>query len=307
MLTYNGSIPGPTLRVREGSEVIVDIENRGDMEATVHWHGLRLENRYDGTHETQRPMGHGERYSAHVAFPDPGVYWYHPVRKRPAPWTWKGWCMGWSPAISLSSRILTRSPTRKRQSIAAFSSPVALSISFHRMFAGVVSRLISTMSHLVAQAGGHHEHGEEHGHHMHDHEAHEHHHGDAGHDHAAAGGIEWEDDNERSLHGTLLHWPSALYPDFTAPDLIGPYEVISRWPNLEVHFLATSLEPVRCDQGLIVIPTDTPATLPDPDLIVVGGSGKPVPVMSDQALIEWLRTAAPKCEWTASVCTGAGL
>ena len=78
MLAYNGSIPGPTLKVREGSEVVVDIENQGDVEATVHWHGLRLENRYDGTHETQRPMGSGERYTAHVTFPDPGVYWYHP-------------------------------------------------------------------------------------------------------------------------------------------------------------------------------------------------------------------------------------
>ncbi len=77
-----------------------------------------------------------------------------------------------------------------------------------------------------------------------------------------------------------------LYPDFTALDLIGPYEVISRWPDAEVHFLATSLEPVRCDQGLTVIPTDTPATLPDPDLIVVPGSGKPVPVMSDHVLVD---------------------
>jgi FtsP/CotA-like multicopper oxidase with cupredoxin domain len=78
MLAYNGSIPGPTLKVREGSEVTVDIENRVDLEATVHWHGLRLENRYDGTHETQRPMSEGERFSARVAFPDPGLYWYHP-------------------------------------------------------------------------------------------------------------------------------------------------------------------------------------------------------------------------------------
>jgi FtsP/CotA-like multicopper oxidase with cupredoxin domain len=78
MLSYNGSIPGPALRVREGSEIVVDIENQGDMEATVHWHGLRLENRYDGTHETQTPMAVGERYSARVSFPDPGVYWYHP-------------------------------------------------------------------------------------------------------------------------------------------------------------------------------------------------------------------------------------
>ncbi len=78
MLGYNGSIPGPTLRVREGSEIVVDIENQGDTDATVHWHGLRLENRYDGTHETQRPMSVGESYTCRVAFPDPGVYWYHP-------------------------------------------------------------------------------------------------------------------------------------------------------------------------------------------------------------------------------------
>jgi FtsP/CotA-like multicopper oxidase with cupredoxin domain len=78
MLAYNGSIPGPTLKVREGSEIVVDIENRGDLEATVHWHGLRLENRYDGTHETQRPMAVGETFSARLCFPDPGVYWYHP-------------------------------------------------------------------------------------------------------------------------------------------------------------------------------------------------------------------------------------
>jgi FtsP/CotA-like multicopper oxidase with cupredoxin domain len=78
MLAYNGSIPGPTLRVKEGSEIVVDVENQGDMEGTVHWHGLRLENRYDGTHETQPPILVGERFSARVTFPDPGLYWYHP-------------------------------------------------------------------------------------------------------------------------------------------------------------------------------------------------------------------------------------
>jgi FtsP/CotA-like multicopper oxidase with cupredoxin domain len=78
MLAYNGSIPGPTLKVQEGSEVVVTVENRGEIEATVHWHGLRLENRYDGTHQTQLPMAVGETFSARLAFPDPGLYWYHP-------------------------------------------------------------------------------------------------------------------------------------------------------------------------------------------------------------------------------------
>jgi FtsP/CotA-like multicopper oxidase with cupredoxin domain len=78
MLAYNASIPGPVLKVPEGSEVAFNIENRGDVEATVHWHGLRLENRYDGTHQTQQPMAVGESFTARVRFLDPGVYWYHP-------------------------------------------------------------------------------------------------------------------------------------------------------------------------------------------------------------------------------------
>src|SRR5215211_7934294 len=56
MLAYNGSVPGPTLRVRQGSRIAVSVVNDGDLEATVHWHGLRLDNRYDGTHETQAPI-----------------------------------------------------------------------------------------------------------------------------------------------------------------------------------------------------------------------------------------------------------
>jgi FtsP/CotA-like multicopper oxidase with cupredoxin domain len=78
MLAYNGSIPGPTLKVRQGAAILVDVVNEGDLEATVHWHGLRLENRYDGTHETQAPIPVGGRFTYRVMFPDPGVYWYHP-------------------------------------------------------------------------------------------------------------------------------------------------------------------------------------------------------------------------------------
>lgn len=78
MLAYNGSVPGPTLCVREGSELIVNAHNEGDLEATVHWHGLRLDNRYDGTAETQQPMQVGGSFTYRLRFPDPGIYWYHP-------------------------------------------------------------------------------------------------------------------------------------------------------------------------------------------------------------------------------------
>jgi FtsP/CotA-like multicopper oxidase with cupredoxin domain len=83
MLAYNGSIPGPTLRVRQGSEVAVRFTNRIDLESTVHWHGLRLDNRYDGVpegehHGMQPPVPTGSSFIYHLRFPDPGIYWYHP-------------------------------------------------------------------------------------------------------------------------------------------------------------------------------------------------------------------------------------
>ena len=79
MLAYNGSIPGPTVRVQQGSEIVVQVTNDGDMDTTVHWHGLRLENRYDGVpHETQLPIPVGGSFTYRLKFPDPGLYWYHP-------------------------------------------------------------------------------------------------------------------------------------------------------------------------------------------------------------------------------------
>jgi FtsP/CotA-like multicopper oxidase with cupredoxin domain len=78
MLAYNGSIPGPSLRVQQGSEVAVNVANDGDLDATVHWHGLRLDNRFDGTHQTQHPIPVGGSFTVRIVFPDPGMYWYHP-------------------------------------------------------------------------------------------------------------------------------------------------------------------------------------------------------------------------------------
>ena len=79
MLGYNGSIPGPVLHVDQGSEITVQVRNDGDVEATVHWHGLRLENRYDGVpHETQAPIPVGGTFTYQLQFPDAGFYWYHP-------------------------------------------------------------------------------------------------------------------------------------------------------------------------------------------------------------------------------------
>jgi FtsP/CotA-like multicopper oxidase with cupredoxin domain len=97
MLAYNGSIPGPTLRVPEGCEISVRVRNHADVDATVHWHGLRLDNEYDGVpYETQAPIPIGGEFTYRVRFPDPGLYWYHPTSARTTGWTWACTATSWS-------------------------------------------------------------------------------------------------------------------------------------------------------------------------------------------------------------------
>jgi transcriptional regulator GlxA family with amidase domain len=98
-----------------------------------------------------------------------------------------------------------------------------------------------------------------------------------------------------------------LYDGFTALDLIGPYEVISRWPEAEIHFVATKTGPVRTDMGLQLLPTDTPGTLRDPDLVVIPGAENALDGLGDEALLQWLRDVAPGATWLASACTGSGV
>jgi len=80
MLAYNGTIPGPLIRVRQGSEVILDFKNNADLPSTIHSHGVRLDNAFDGvpgiTQKEVAPGGGSFLYR--VKFPDPGLYWYHP-------------------------------------------------------------------------------------------------------------------------------------------------------------------------------------------------------------------------------------
>jgi len=75
---YNGAVPGPLLRVREGQPVTIDVTNETDIEDIVHWHGLYLPPIADGAMEEGSPMiarGGTQRYSF-TAKPS-GTRWYH--------------------------------------------------------------------------------------------------------------------------------------------------------------------------------------------------------------------------------------
>ena len=79
MYGYNGMYPGPLVKASRGSTIIVNFTNNIEMPTTVHWHGLRLDNRYDGIpNVTQAPVDVGESFTYEIKFPDTGLYWYHP-------------------------------------------------------------------------------------------------------------------------------------------------------------------------------------------------------------------------------------
>lgn len=78
MLAYNGSVPGPLIRVRKGNELIVHFRNGLDEPTTIHWHGLRIPADMDGSPRVIDPVQPGAEYTYHFTVPDAGSYWYHP-------------------------------------------------------------------------------------------------------------------------------------------------------------------------------------------------------------------------------------
>jgi suppressor of ftsI len=79
MYGFNGEQPGPLLHVAQGATIHINFVNRTAHETAVHWHGVRLDNRFDGVpHVTQHPVAPGDSFRYQVKFRDAGIYWYHP-------------------------------------------------------------------------------------------------------------------------------------------------------------------------------------------------------------------------------------
>lgn len=80
--TYNGSSPGPELRVRQGDRLRVRLINNLEEPTSIHWHGIRIANAMDGVSGlTQEPVPPGGTFDHDFAVPDAGTYWYHAHNK----------------------------------------------------------------------------------------------------------------------------------------------------------------------------------------------------------------------------------
>jgi CopA family copper-resistance protein len=74
----NGSVPGPTLRWREGNTVTLAVTNRMKKSTSIHWHGVRVPADMDGVPGlSYRGIEPGETFFYHFPVKQSGTYWYH--------------------------------------------------------------------------------------------------------------------------------------------------------------------------------------------------------------------------------------
>ncbi len=101
-----------------------------------------------------------------------------------------------------------------------------------------------------------------------------------------------------------------LYPGLTPLDLVGPLQVFASLqkfaPQFRAVVVAERIEPMESDIEVSMLAEQTFADLPHPDVIFVpGGVAGTLRAMSDEAVRQYVRTAADSAHYVASVCTGS--
>jgi transcriptional regulator GlxA family with amidase domain len=97
-----------------------------------------------------------------------------------------------------------------------------------------------------------------------------------------------------------------LYPDFTALDVVGPYEFLAGVPGVDISFVAEAAGPVVNDIGSLTMNAAHGLDdVLDPDVVVIGGGPGYAAQTTNGRLHEWLRTVDQSTTWTTSACTGS--
>jgi cyclohexyl-isocyanide hydratase len=102
-----------------------------------------------------------------------------------------------------------------------------------------------------------------------------------------------------------MHIGLLLFPRLTQLDLTGPFEAFARIPNVKVHLVWKSIEPVVSDTGLQILSTVTLDECPDLDLICVPGGPGVNALLEDEEVLSFVRRKGERARYVTSVCTGA--
>ena len=98
----------------------------------------------------------------------------------------------------------------------------------------------------------------------------------------------------------------ALYDNFTALDIIGPYEVLGKLPGAKTVFAGAQKRVYKSDTPTLGIEAEASFDeIASADILLVGGTAHLAQVTSNPPLIEFVKRIHPTTTWTTSVCTGS--
>jgi cyclohexyl-isocyanide hydratase len=95
------------------------------------------------------------------------------------------------------------------------------------------------------------------------------------------------------------------FPAMTQLDLTGPLQVFASLPGAETHVLWKTLDPIKTQGGLTLVPDTTLADCPKLDVICVPGGTGVLDLMDDPQVLSFLRTQAAEATFVGSICTGS--
>lgn len=96
-----------------------------------------------------------------------------------------------------------------------------------------------------------------------------------------------------------------VFPRHTPLDLVGPWEVLSRMPDAQLHLIWTRPGPVQAYGKMEISATVAFEDVPRLDILVVPGGPGQLALMKHASLLEFIRKQAESATWVCSVCTGA--
>lgn len=106
-------------------------------------------------------------------------------------------------------------------------------------------------------------------------------------------------DSQKHIIGLIF------YPGMTSLDIVGPQQVFSGLPGVQIHRLWKTLDPIKTDDGMMLLPDTTFENCPRLDLICIGGGLGQMAVVDDPETLEFLRKQGSTAKFITSVCGGS--
>jgi cyclohexyl-isocyanide hydratase len=96
-----------------------------------------------------------------------------------------------------------------------------------------------------------------------------------------------------------------IYPGMTTLDIVGPQQVFSALPNVQIHRIWKTLDPIKTDDGMMILPDTTFENCPLLDVICVGGGLGQNAVVDDPEMLEFFQKQGSTAKFITSVCGGS--